>query len=55
MEPAVSEIDHRTIAIERYNHCWDLLERDERSPDEDVELWTVGVHVSVSLVLCGRT
>ena len=36
----MSEIDHRTIAVERYNHCWDLLERDERSQDEDVELLT---------------
>ncbi len=36
----MSEFDHRTIAVERYNHCWDLLERDERSQDEDFELLT---------------
>ncbi|MGC2484863.1 MAG: hypothetical protein WA359_01280 [Acidimicrobiales bacterium] len=36
----MSEVDHRKIAVETYNHCWDLLERDQRSQDEDIELLT---------------
>lgn len=34
------DVDHRKIAVETYNHCWDLLDRDDRSPDEDFELLT---------------
>jgi hypothetical protein len=34
----MSEIDHRTIGVETYNRCWDLLERDDRSQDDDFEL-----------------
>ena len=36
----MQDIDHREMAAERYNHCWDLLERDDRSRDEDFELLT---------------
>lgn len=36
----MTEIDHRTLAVETYNRCWDLLERDERSQDDDFELIT---------------
>ncbi len=37
----MSEIDHRTIGVEAYNRCWDLLERDERNQDDDLELLTL--------------
>lgn len=34
------DVDHRAIAVESYNRCWDLLERSDRSQDEDFELLT---------------
>jgi hypothetical protein len=36
----LADVDYRKIAVERYNHCWELLERDDRNRDEDVELLT---------------
>jgi len=32
---------HREIAVATYNRCWELLERDRRSPDDDAELLTL--------------
>ena len=37
---SMEETEHRALAIESYNRCWDLLERDYRSQDEDFELLT---------------
>jgi hypothetical protein len=36
----MQDIDHRTVAAECYNHSWDLLDRTDRSQDEDFELLT---------------
>jgi hypothetical protein len=36
----LSDVDHRKTAAESYNHCWDLLEREDRSQDDDIELLT---------------
>lgn len=36
----MDDIDHRKVAIERHNHCWELLERDDRNQDDDVDLLT---------------
>jgi hypothetical protein len=32
--------DHRTIAVQQFNHCWELLEKDDRSASEDANLIT---------------
>lgn len=36
----MNDVDHRKIAVEIYNHCWDLLDREHRSQDDDVDLLT---------------
>jgi len=36
----VETADHRTLAIQEFNHCWELLEKDNRSASEDVSLLT---------------
>jgi hypothetical protein len=36
----LQDVDHRKIAIESYSYCWGLLDRDDRSQDEDIELLT---------------
>ena len=36
----MDEVTQRAIAIERYNHCWHLLEKAVRTMDEDTELLT---------------
>ena len=33
-------IDHRAVAVATYNRCWDLLESQGRTADEDAELLT---------------
>ena len=33
-------VDHRAVAVATYNRCWDLLEADQRSADDDAELLT---------------
>jgi hypothetical protein len=33
-------VDHRAVAVETYNRCWDLLEKEQRSTDDDVDLLT---------------
>lgn len=37
---AVPEIDDRSTAAALYNRCWQLLESDARTADDDVELLT---------------
>ncbi len=32
------EVDHRQLAVDAFNHVWTLLEKDDRTPDEDDEL-----------------
>jgi len=36
----VETADHRTLAIQEFNYCWELLEKDNRSASEDVSLLT---------------
>jgi hypothetical protein len=36
----VDGVTQRAIAVERYNHCWHLLEKVGRTKDEDTELLT---------------
>jgi hypothetical protein len=36
----MTTIDDRTIASQLFNRCWELLEQDERSEDDSVELLT---------------
>jgi hypothetical protein len=33
-------LDHRAVAVETYNRCWDLLEKEQRSTEDDVDLLT---------------
>ena len=33
-------VDHRSLAVESYNHCWGLLERNDRSQQEDIDILT---------------
>lgn len=33
-------VTQRAIAVERYNHCWHLLEKADRTRNEDTELLT---------------
>ena len=30
--------DHRRLGVDLFNHAWTLLDRDERTPDEDDEM-----------------
>lgn len=39
VEP-LQDVDNRKVAVESYNRCWDLLDRDDRSQDEDFDLLT---------------
>lgn len=32
------EVDHRRLAVEAFNHVWKLLEKHDRTPEEDDEL-----------------
>jgi hypothetical protein len=34
----VSEDFHRDIAVDRFNAAWDLIDKADRTPDDDVEL-----------------
>ncbi len=34
----VDEKSHHQVAARTFNHCWDLLERPDRTRDEDAEL-----------------
>ena len=34
----MSDVDHRRLAGDLYNHTWTLIERPERTPDEDDEM-----------------
>jgi hypothetical protein len=36
----MEKTDHRTIAVAQYNNCWELLEKEKRTSDDDVELMT---------------
>jgi len=38
--PAVETIDHRTLAIQQFNRCWDLLEKADRDAQEEADLVT---------------
>lgn len=34
----MTEVDNRTLATQLYNRCWEILELETRSSDDDVEL-----------------
>jgi hypothetical protein len=36
----MTSIDDKVLASQLFNRCWELLERDERSEDDNVELLT---------------
>lgn len=36
----MASLDDKTLASQLFNRCWELLEQDERSEDDDVELLT---------------
>jgi hypothetical protein len=36
----MAQIDDKALASRLFNRCWELLEQDERSADDDVELLT---------------
>jgi hypothetical protein len=36
--PSGAGVDERQIAVDLFNHCWTLLDRDRRSRDEDDEM-----------------
>lgn len=37
----VESVSHRDIAVSTYNQCWEHLEREDRTDDEDRELLTL--------------
>ena len=37
----MESLNHRDIAVSTYNACWELLENEHRTPDEDRELLTL--------------
>ena len=38
MAEATSEVDHRQLGVDLYNHTWTLLEKEDRTRDDDDEL-----------------
>ena len=34
----MTDLDHRRLGVDLYNATWDLLERDDRSPEDDDEM-----------------
>jgi hypothetical protein len=36
----MTSIDEKTLATQLFNRCWELLDQDERSADDNVELLT---------------
>jgi hypothetical protein len=39
--PRVESLNHRDIAVLTYNACWELLENEHRTPEEDRALLTL--------------
>jgi DNA-binding transcriptional MerR regulator len=37
-EPTMTDVDHRQLGVDAFNHVWTLLEKEERTPAEDDEL-----------------
>jgi hypothetical protein len=37
----VDSLNHRDVATSTYNGCWELLEKESRTPEEDRELLTL--------------
>ena len=34
----MTDVDHRRLAADLFNHTWTLIEREQRTPDEDDEM-----------------
>jgi hypothetical protein len=49
------EIDHRSLGIASYQRCWELLDRDNRSKNDEVELLTEAFTARHHWLLAGGT